>query len=51
MNRRNWSLWAVMAAGYAWGGGGRTAAAVWAIGHVVWGVWLAARVQRGVAGE
>ena len=40
-----------MAAGYAWGGGGRAAAATWAIGHVAWGAWLAARVLRGLAGE
>jgi hypothetical protein len=42
---------AAMAAGYAWGGGGRAAAATWAIGHVAWGAWLAARVLRGLAGE
>lgn len=41
---------AAMAAGYAWGGGGR-AAAIWAIGHIAWGAWLAARVKRGIAGE
>lgn len=41
---------AAMAAGYA-RGGGWTAAALWGIGHVVWGLWLAARVRRGVADE